>query len=82
MICLFNRKELLITQSLEKRNNVCALLTQEQIPYTTRTRTGSLTQPDRYRGVPFISPDTTYEYRIYVHRKDYERAAFCLRRSD
>ena len=82
MICLFNRKELLITKSLEKRNSVCALLTQEQIPYTARTRTGSLTNADRYRGVPFISPNTTYEYLIYVHRRDFGRAAFCLRCSD
>lgn len=79
MIWLFNRREVLLTRSAEVWSSACGALASGGVPYATRTRTGSLMEPNRYRGVTFVRQDVTCEYRIYVHRKDLDRATYLIR---
>lgn len=78
MIWLFNRKEVLLTRSAEVWSNACGALVSGGVPYITRTRTGGLIDSNRYRGVAFVRQDAACEYRIYVHRKDLDRAVYLL----
>ena len=71
MIHLFNRKELLLTSSLEHQARVRDLLAANQIPYRVKTSSNL----SRSRTVlPGMRMDVRYQYRIYVKRCDYEKA--------
>jgi len=72
MITMFNRREIMVTRKSNVLNTICNKLINNNILYTTRTN--SMTNPGRSHGIPNIRADFAYEYRIYVHRKDYERA--------
>lgn len=76
MITIFNRKEVRITRRMEERSEICNLLESNGIP--TVTRTNSMTNLGRSRGIPGIDTNYTNEYRIYVHRKNYEAATNIL----
>lgn len=76
MITIFNRKEVRVTRRMEEHFQICNLLELNGIP--TITRTNSMTNLGRSRGIPGIDADYAYEYRIYVHRKDYEAATNLL----
>ena len=76
MITIFNRKEVRVTRRMEERFEICNLLESNGIP--TATRTNSMTNLGRSRGIPGIDADYAYEYRIYVHRKDCEAATNLL----
>ena len=43
------------------------------------TRVNSITNPGRSHGFPNLKADNAYEYRVYVHRKNFSRAACALR---
>lgn len=79
MLTIFNRRELLITFSVEEQNRVRDILARNNIDYRVKTvnptaratfgrsgraRTGSLG----------IDLDCAYQYYIYVHKRDYARA--------
>ncbi len=79
MITIFNRRELLTTYSMEKQAQVRDALSQNGINYRiktdsrssgsyTRGRTGSFGQSSNY----------AYQYTIYVHRSDYEKACYLI----
>ena len=71
MIHLFNRKELLLTSSMERQARVRDVLAANHIPYRVRTSSNI----SRSRGViPGMRMDLMYQYRIYVKRSDYEKA--------
>jgi len=71
MIHLFNRKELLITSSMEQQARVRDILDANHIPNRVRTSSNI----SRSRGViPGMRMDLMYQYRIYVKRSDYEKA--------
>ena len=76
MIHLFNRKELLLTSSLEHQARVRDLLAANQIPYRVKTSSNL----SRSRTVlPGMRMDVRYQYRIYVKKEDYEKAKYVLR---
>jgi len=76
MITIFNRKEVRVTRRMEERFEICNLLESNGIP--TATRTNSMTNLGRSRGIPGIDTNYAYEYRIYVHRKNYKAATSML----
>jgi hypothetical protein len=69
---ILNRKELFLTRDPVELNRAIGHLTTNGIAY--KTTTNSVTNPGRSHGVPGIRADYAYQYRIYVHKKDYERA--------
>ena len=76
MIHLFNRKELLLTSSMERQASVRDLLAANKIPYRVKTSSNI----SRSRGViPGMRMDMLYQYRIYVKKDDYEKAKYLIR---
>ena len=79
MITIFTRKELLVTFSMEEQNRVCSILAANGIDYQVKTVNPSARSyvggSGRGRTGSFgIDYDAAYQYYIYVHSKDYERA--------
>jgi hypothetical protein len=76
MIHLFNRREVLLTNSMERQARVRDALAAGGIPCQVRVRsTGA-----RSRSVlPGMNMDTMYQYYIYVKKEDYEKAKALLR---
>ena len=54
MITIFNRKEVRVTRRMEERFEICNLLESNGIP--TATRTNSMTNLGRSRGIPELIP--------------------------
>ena len=76
MIHLFNRKELLLTTSMERQARIQDLLSANNIPCHVRTSSNL----SRSRGVvPGMRMDMLYQYHIYVKRSDYEKAKSLIR---
>ena len=83
MITIFNRKELVLTYSMKTQADARMLLSQNKIPYKITTKNIGDTHSVRgHSGVPFgrggLSSDLLYEYRIFVHKNDYEKACAIL----
>lgn len=78
MITLFNRRQLIITDSMKRQSEIRALLSENDIGYSLKTRgqDDSLTRADvRVRtGSAGIDPEHMYMYTFYVHKDDYEKA--------
>lgn len=83
MITLFNRRSVYIGHDLKQFSAIRNLLADNRIDYTTKTknrmgqwagqgtlrgRTGSLGQ----------SVDTMYEYEVFVHKDDHEKAMYLI----
>ena len=83
MITIFTRRELLITFDAGRQSNVCSILATNGIKYAikvTNLRNASVIGSNRSRTGSFgISQNYSYEYRIYVHKKDYENALQLIR---
>ena len=76
MIHLFNRKELLLTTSMERQARVQDVLAANGIPYRVKTSSNI----SRSRGVvPGMRMEMLYQYRIYVKKDDYEKARHLIR---
>ena len=76
MICLFNRKELLTTFSMEQQGKVREILAANNVEYRVRARsnTGGLARSRTViRG---MKQELLYQYFIYVKRSDYEKAKY------
>lgn len=84
MITIFNRKMVFASFSMESQAEIRNILDANGIKYYvkvvnrrsassfgngTRSRTGSFGEDSSY----------TYEYMIYVHKKDFESANKCIR---
>lgn len=79
MITLFNRKTVYTGYDLKKFSAIRDILAASQIDYTmnTKNRMGQWTGHGTLRGRTGSlgqSADTTYEYEIFVHKDDYEKA--------
>ena len=74
MITLFNRKELLPIFSMERLYAVQAALDAAGIPYHTQHATPLGRVGGRGRANPFQNPDTAHDFKLFVHRNDYDRA--------
>ena len=79
MITIFNRKELLITMDMNKQAEVRDILSANKIPYvikTTDLQSAQTAGSHRGRiGSYGVDQSFSYEYKIYVHKNDYDRAA-------
>ena len=76
MIHLFNRRELLLTSSMERQARVRDVLAANGIPYRVKTSSNI----SRSRGVmPGMRMDMLYQYRIYIKKDDYEKARHLIR---
>ena len=78
MITIFNRKELLITMDMARQGSVRDILSANGIDYTVRVIDPNAHSRARY-GSFGIDSDQSYEYKIYVHKKDYEYALKLIR---
>ncbi|MBE6948770.1 MAG: hypothetical protein E7456_02875 [Ruminococcaceae bacterium] len=72
------KREILISRDLNHVNRTRDILGEHNIETTVST--GSKTNPGRYHGIPYIDASTAYEHRVYVKRKDYDRAKEILRK--
>ena len=79
MLTPFNRKELIVTMEMKRQSEVRNLLSQNHIDYKvtiTNLQSAPLFGSARGRVGSFgINQDYSYEYKIYVHKKDFEKAA-------
>lgn len=78
MINLLNRRECLTTYDLTVLHRAKGQL--DEVGICHRTRTNSIPDPGRGRGVPGIQAEAAYQYRLYVRRKDYYQSVHLLER--
>ena len=78
MITIFNRKELIITMNMKRQSEVRDILFQNGIDYIVKTinpETAPILGNRRAHTGSFgINANYSYEYKIYVHKKDFEKA--------
>ena len=83
MITIFNRKELLVTMDINRQSNIRDVLSANRIDYkikVTNLQSPSLFESKRGRFGSFgINQNYSYEYKIYVNRKDYDYAFNLIR---
>ena len=81
MITIFNRKELLITLDMKKQSEIREILSANNIEYvvkTTNLQSATVVGSQRaYTGNFGINQDYSYEYKIYVRKKDFDKEV-CL----
>lgn len=75
MITIFNRREVLLTFSMKQQADARSSLASNDIKYiykvfNTSTHNGSRARTGTYGKDMMMA----YEYTIYVHKKDYDRA--------
>ena len=66
------KKEIFITFDMAALSDVKSRLDAAGIGYYTKTN--CVTNPDRHHGAAMSKTEYSYEYRLYVKRKDYETA--------
>ena len=82
MITIFNRKELIITMEMKRQSEVRDILSQNGIDYTVKTtnlQAAAVVGSQRGRTGNFGINQDSYEYKIYVHKKDFQRAVSLIR---
>lgn len=83
MITIFNRKELLMTVDMNRQANVRDVLSANGIACSvkvTNLQSASAVGSSRGRTGNFgINQTYAYEYKIYVHKKDYDAALRLIR---
>lgn len=82
MIAVWNRKELIITMDIAQQAAVRDILSQNGIEYKVKTinlQSATFAGAERSRlGGLGINQKYSYEYKIYVHKKDYEKAKYLI----
>ena len=83
MITIFNRKELLVTFDMKRQSDIRDTLAANGIEYTikvTNRQSAAVIGSGRARTGSFgMNTDLSYEYKIYVHKKDYDHAMSLIR---
>lgn len=79
MITIFNRKELLITTDMSRQGHVRDILSANGIDYTVRVINPQSARSRARYGTFGADLGYSYEYKIYVHKKDYEYALKLIR---
>ena len=78
MFTIFNRKELLITMTMDVQANVRSVLAANHIDYSIKTKNLQASPwyaNSRSRTGTFgINSDYSYEYKIFVRAEDYDIA--------
>lgn len=81
MIHIFNRKELLITWSMQDLAQIRDILVSNHIEYRIRTVNTGRTASSRARtGTAGLRTDVMYQYYVYVKKDDYEKAKYLIGR--
>ena len=79
MITIFTRKELLVTFDIKHQSVARDVLSANRINYTVkvtnRQNTSLLGSIRAKAGSSGIKPKSAYEYKIYVHKDDYDTAS-------
>ena len=73
MINILNRREIIIMRDLNQLNTIRNRLQDNGIENIVRTN-NFITNTGISNGAPNINAEFDYEYRVYVHRKDYKKA--------
>lgn len=77
MLSIFNRREVLLTRDAKEQLRVCSLLDGASIEnYTVAGPPGG---GRSYHGLPGLHYDVLYEYRVFVRKRDYDRAMQAMR---
>ena len=83
MITIFTRKELLVTFDIKQQNDVRDILSANGMKYVvkvTNRQNAAVFGSGRTRSGSFgIDSNLCYEYKIYVHKKDYDTAIRLIR---
>ena len=84
MITIFIRKEVCITYDMNRQAEIRNILQGANIDYIIRTKNRTETMLVRggtraYTGSWGNRQMMDYEYHIYVHKDDYERALYLMR---
>ena len=83
MISIFTRKELLVTFDVKRQSDVRDILSANGVKYTvkvTNRQNAAVVGNSRARTGSFgINANLYYEYKIYVHKKDYDNAMRFIR---
>lgn len=78
MISLLNRREVTVTHDTNRLNQLREKLDGAGIEHIVRNKHNRTFTAGRSHGVPNVDADYAYEYGIYVHRNDYEKAQALL----
>ena len=84
MIALWNRRELDITWDMSRQAEIRSILAANGIDYTVKaenpqtTNFFGVTQRGR-TGSLGLKTEYSYQYKIYVHKKDFEKAAYLIK---
>lgn len=78
MLTVFNRRELITLSSSEKLYRVKASLSTAGIASAVKIRGGARAAERARHGIGGVRPDAMYDYTIYVHRDDYQRASAAM----
>jgi len=79
MICLFNRKELVLTSSPERQAKVRDILAANGIACRVRVKNNMGSMSRSRTVLPGTRMDLMYHYYIYVKKEDYEKAEYLIR---
>ena len=83
MITIFTRRELLITFDMKRQSDVRDILSANGIKcavQVTNRQNAAILGSSRARTGSFgMNTDLSYEYKIYVHKKDYDNAMRLVR---
>ena len=82
MLTPFNRRELYMTYNMNDRVRVCDILRANGIDYLIKTTNTTAPAMGGRRGGSTlgVNMDYAYEYKIYVHKDDYDRALHLIQR--
>ena len=82
MLTIFNRRELYMTYNMNDRIRICDILRANGIDYRLKTTNTTASAMGGRRGgnTLGVNMDYTYEYKIYVHKNDYDRALHLIQR--
>ena len=83
MITIFTRRELLITFDMKRQSDVRDILSANGVKYAvkvTNRQNAAIIGSSRARVGSFgMNQNFAYEYKIYVHKKDYDNALRLIR---
>ena len=74
IISNFTRRALVVLASQEKLSRVREALSAAGIRSAVRIRGGARGAERAHSGISGVRPDALYQYTVYVHRNDFERA--------
>ncbi|MBR5471689.1 MAG: hypothetical protein IKU81_06220 [Oscillibacter sp.] len=74
MLTIFNRRELITVLSTQQLYGIQSALTEAEIPFHAAVLNQGGPFRSRGQANPFMKVDNLNQYRIYVHKNDYDRA--------